>query len=146
VIPLDERKWKRPLVIHYFNHGFPAANRILLRMAVMRVGAVTTLVIRFDFFAAYFALKRRQLVLLPKTCVAKPKKACSPRSQIILNLLTTSVMVAQSLTHAYPQDCAGWGGGLPRQILLPQPSLLLFWKKYDAVFGTEKEGEGKSIC
>jgi hypothetical protein len=21
-------------------------------------------------------------------------------------------MVAQSLTHAYPQDCAGWGGGL----------------------------------
>lgn len=57
---------EKDLVVHYFHHGSSAANWILLRVAIMRVRAVTVLIFSFKFFAAYFALKRRRLVLLLK--------------------------------------------------------------------------------
>jgi hypothetical protein len=54
---------EKDLVAHYFHHGFSAANQVLLRVAIMRVSAVAALIFSFNFFAAYFALKRRHLVL-----------------------------------------------------------------------------------
>jgi uncharacterized membrane protein len=47
------------LVVYYFQHGLTAAFWRLLFTTVMRVRAVATLVVSFNFLAACFALKRR---------------------------------------------------------------------------------------
>jgi hypothetical protein len=46
------------LVVYYFKHGLTATFWRLLFMAVVRVRAVATLVVSFNFLAAFFALKR----------------------------------------------------------------------------------------